>query len=177
MQINYRLGPCGEKQLPEILEIFNEAIINTTALYDYKPRTLDMIKQWYTQKVRGNYPVLGAFDEKDSLLGFATYGPFRDRPAYKYTVEHSVYVRSDCRRKGLGTILLREVIKNAEDQDYHMMIGGIDASNSESIRLHEKEGFVFCGLIRQAGYKFGRWLDLAFYQLILKTPEHPVEDK
>jgi L-amino acid N-acyltransferase len=175
--MEYRLSLCGEKQLPEILEIFNEAIINTTALYDYKPRTLDMIKQWYTQKVIGNYPVLGAFDEKDSLLGFATYGPFRDRPAYKYTVEHSVYIRTDWRRRGLGTILLKEIIKKAEDQDYHVVIGGIDASNSESIRLHEKEGFEFCGLIRQAGYKFGKWLDLAFYQLILKTPEHPVEDK
>jgi len=175
--MNYSLGPCEENQLPEILEIFNEAIINTTALYDYKPRTLETIRQWYEKKLDGNYPVLGAFDKTGSLLGFATYGPFRDRPAYKYTVEHSVYIRSDCRRKGLGTILLKEIIKRAEDQDYHVMIGGIDASNKESITLHEKEGFIFCGLIKQVGYKFGKWLDLAFYQLILKTPSNPFDDK
>lgn len=175
--IDYKISSCTESQLPEILQIFNEAIINTTAVYDYKPRTLEMIRQWYDKKLVGNYPVIGAFDESGSLLGFATYGPFRDRPAYKYTVEHSIYVRSDCRGKGLGRTLLREIINKAEDQDFHMMIGGIDASNEGSIRFHEKEGFVSCGLIKQAGFKFGRWLDLAFYQLILKTPEHPVEDK
>jgi phosphinothricin acetyltransferase len=76
----------------------------------------------------------------------------------------------------LGTILLREIVKKAQEQDYHVIIGGIDASNQESIKLHEKEGFLFCGLVRQAGYKFGRWLDLAFYQMILKTPENPVEN-
>ena len=175
--MDYKLSPCTESELPEILEIFNEAIKNTTAVYDYKPRTPEMIRQWYGKKSDGNYPVIGAFDKSGSLLGFATYGPFRDRPAYKYTVEHSIYVRSDYRGKGLGTILLREIIKNAENQDYHMMIGGIDAANEGSIRFHEKEGFVLCGLIKQAGFKFGRWLDLAFYQLILKTPEHPVEDR
>ena len=175
--MDYKIGLCGEKQLPEILEIFNEAIINTTALYDYKPRTLDVIQNWYSQKQKGNYPVIGAFDEGGSLLGFATYGPFRERPAYKYTIEHSVYIRTDVRGRGLGTILLKEIIKQAEKQDYHVMIGGIDASNTESVKLHEKEGFVYCGLIKQAGFKFGKWLDLLFYQLILKTPEHPVEDK
>ena len=174
--MDYKIGLCGEKQLPEILEIFNEAIINTTALYDYKPRTLNVIQNWYSQKQKGNYPILGAFGEDDSLLGFATYGPFRDRPAYKFTIEHSVYVRSDFRGRGLGTILLKEIIKKAVEQDYHVMIGGIDASNLESVKLHEKEGFVFCGLIKQVGFKFGKWLDLVFYQLILKTPEYPQDD-
>jgi len=176
MHKEYTLKSCGVKQLPEILEIFNEAIVNTTALYDYKPRTLEMISKWYSQKQEGNYPVIGVFDENEILLGFATYGSFRERPAYKYTIEHSVYVRSDMRRKGLGTLLLREIIRNAEEREYHVMIGGIDALNAESIRLHEKEGFVFCGLIKQAGFKFGKWLDLVFYQLILKTPEHPPDD-
>ena len=111
------------------------------------------------------------------LLGFATYGQFRLRPAYKYTVEHSVYVRHDKHGHGIGKVLLKEIIKKAEEQDYHVLIGGIDASNTVSILLHEKEGFEFCGLIKQAGYKFGKWLDLAFYQLILKTPEFPEEDK
>jgi L-amino acid N-acyltransferase YncA len=175
--MDYKIGLCGEKQLPEILEIFNEAIINTTALYDYKQRTMDNMNEWYSVKQKRNYPVIGAFGEDNSLLGFATYSPFRDRPAYKFTIEHSVYVRSDVRGKGLGTILLKEIIKKAVEQDYHVMIGGIDASNAGSVKLHEKEGFVFCGLIKQVGFKFGKWLDLVFYQLILKTPEYPVDDK
>jgi len=172
-----QLKPCTEKQLPEILAIFNEAILNSTALYDYKMRTMDMIYAWYADKQKGNYPVIGAFDWNDMLLGFATYGQFRVRPAYKYTVEHSVYVRHDKRGHGIGKVLLKEIIKKGEEQDYHVLIGGIDASNTVSILLHEKEGFEFCGLIKQAGYKFGKWLDLAFYQLILKTPEFPEEDK
>ena len=174
--MEYTIKFCTENQLPEILEIFNEAIINTTALYDYKPRTLDSMNEWYSVKQKGNYPVIGAFDEDDALLGFATYGSFRARPAYKYTIEHSVYIRKDVRGKGLGTTLLKELIKDAERQDYHVMIGGIDTSNTKSVTLHEKEGFVFCGLIKQAGYKFGKWLDLSFYQLILKTPKYPKDN-
>jgi L-amino acid N-acyltransferase YncA len=92
-----QLKPCTEKQLPEILDIFNDAILNSTALYDYKTRTMETMTAWYADKLNHNYPVLCAFDENETLLGFATYGMFRVRPAYKYTVEHSVYVRSDKR--------------------------------------------------------------------------------
>jgi len=175
--MEFQLKQCTEKQLLEILEIFNEAILNSTALYDYKTRTMEMMYAWYADKLNGNYPIIGAFNQDDTLLGFATYGMFRVRPAYKYTVEHSVYVRSDMRCHGIGKVLLKEIIKKAEEQDFHVLVGGIDASNTVSIKLHEKEGFVFCGLIKQAGYKFGKWLDLVFYQLILKTPEYPEEDK
>jgi len=174
--MEYIIRQCFENQLPEILEIFNDAILNSTALYDYKPRTMDTMQNWYTVKQSGNYPIIGAFDCDDTLLGFASYGSFRNWPAYKYSVEHSIYIRSDMRGSGLGRLLLKEIIKSAEEQDYHVIIGGIDASNNVSIKLHEKEGFVFCGTIKHAGYKFGKWLDLSFYQLILKTPEYPEED-
>jgi len=175
--MEYRIRQCTEKQLPEILEIFNEAILNSTALYDYKPRTMENMQTWYTAKRQGNYPIIGVFDPDEKLLGFASFGSFRNWPAYKYSVEHSIYIRSDRRGNGLGKILLREIIKSAEEQDYHVMIGGIDASNTTSIHLHEKEGFVWSGTIKQAGYKFGKWLDLSFYQLILKTPKYPEEDQ
>jgi L-amino acid N-acyltransferase len=174
--MEYRIRQCNEKQLPEILEILNEAILHSTALYDYKPRTMDNMQTWYSAKEQGNYPIIGIFDPDDQLLGFASYGSFRNWPAYKYSIEHSIYVKSDRRGNGLGKILLREIIKNAQEQDYHVMIGGIDALNTASINLHEKEGFVFCGTIKQAGFKFGKWLDLSFYQLILKTPKYPEED-
>lgn len=175
--MEYKIRPCSEVQLPEIQDIFNDAILHSTALYDYKPRTMDAMNSWYADKQKGNYPVIGLFDPDNLLLGFATYGSFRSRPAYKYSVEHSVYVRADQRGKGLGTRLLREIVKCAEEQDYHVVVGGIDASNRESILLHQKEGFTYSGTIYQSGYKFGRWLDLAFYQKILKTPEFPAEDK
>jgi len=171
-----QLKPCTEKQLPEILDIFNEAILNSTALYDYKTRTMETMTTWYADKINNNYPVVGAFDENDTLLGFATYGMFRVRPAYKYTVEHSIYVRSDKRGAGWGKVLLREIIKKAEEQNFHVMVGVIDASNTISMKLHENEGFVQTGIMKEVGYKFGKWLDAAFYQLTLKTPVTPTEE-
>ena len=176
--MKFIIKPGSETQLPAILEILNDAILNTSALYDYKPRTMENMKHWYHAKQEGNYPIVGVFEaENGTLCGFASYGPFRNWPAYKYTVEHSVYVRSDMRGQGLGKLLLQEIIEKAREQDYHCIIGGIDSSNQVSKSLHEKAGFIYCGTIQHAGYKFGRWLDLSFYQLILKTPVFPVEDK
>ena len=169
-----KIYPCSAQDKPAILAILNEAIVNTTALYDYHPRTPEMMDSWFEAKQKNNYPVIGAFRENE-LLGFATYGQFRNWPAYKYSVEHSVYVKDSARGKGIGTHLLQDLIQKAIAQDYHTLIGGIDAANESSIRLHEKLGFHHAGTIRHAGYKFGRWLDLAFYQLILDTPAHPVE--
>ena len=158
-----------------ILNIFNKAIATSTALYDYEPRTLETIREWFKVKEAKNYPVIGIEDGNGSLMGFATYGAFRSWAAYKYSIEHSVYVDSKHRGKGIGKKLLGELIQIAEQQDYHMMIGGIDTQNNISIKLHQSMGFQHCGSIKQAGYKFGRWLDLEFYQLILSTPNNPTE--
>ena len=158
-----------------ILAIFNDAIANSTALYDYRPRAAESMVGWFEAKSRGRYPVIGVEDEHGELMGFASFGPFRAWPAYKYTVEHSVYVDARFRGQGVGRALLGAAILAAEQQDYHVMVGGIDAANAISIKLHESLGFKSCGIVRHAGFKFGRWLDLAFYQLMLETPAHPVD--
>jgi len=106
-------------------------------------------------------------------MAFGTYGTFRGWPAYKYSVEHSLYVHQDHRGKGYGKIILQQLIRDARDKGYHNLIAGIDSQNITSIKLHEASGFVFCGRIEHAGYKFSRWLDLDFYQLLLPTPQHP----
>ncbi|MCA8986128.1 MAG: N-acetyltransferase [Planctomycetaceae bacterium] len=159
-----------------ILEIFNEAIVNSTALYDYKPRAPESMVNWFKDKEAGRFPVIGAVAPDGQLLGFASYGTFRVRPAYKYTVEHSVYVHKNHRGKRIGLALMQQLIAKAREEQYHVMVGGIDISNSGSIALHEKLGFVHAGTIRHAAFKFGRWLDLGFYQLLLDTPAHPVDD-
>jgi phosphinothricin acetyltransferase len=159
-----------------ILAILNDAIASSTALYDYRPRPASSMVEWFAEKARGNYPVLGALGDDGELAGFATYGPFRARAAYKYSIEHSVYVAAGRRGHGIGGALLRRLIDAARTQQYHVMVGGIDAGNRASIVLHERAGFVHAGTIRHAGYKFARWLDLAFYQLILVTPEEPRDD-
>ena len=175
--VTIKLLPCNEQEhAAPLLEILNEAIVNSTAIYDYHPRALDSMISWFAQKRARRFPVIGAMDPNRVLVGFSTYGNFRAWPAYKYSVEHSVYVHKDHRGKGIGGLLLRELIGIAQSQDMHIMLGGIDATNQASIALHERQGFVHAGTIRHAGFKFGRWLDLTFYQLILRTPSAPVDD-
>jgi len=158
-----------------ILDIFNEAIANSTALYDYHPRTPESMEPWFNAKATGRFPVIGAVSESNELLGFASYGTFRAWPAYKYSVEHSVYVHQNHRGSGIGFALMNQLISAAIEQQYHIMVAGIDVANSTSIALHERLGFVHSGTIRQAGFKFGRWLDLALYQLTLPTPNEPTD--
>lgn len=158
-----------------ILAVLNDAIVTSTALFDYRPRELSSMVGWFRAKEARQFPVLGAVAPDGTLLGFATYGSFRDWPAYKYTVEHSVYVHRDRRRKGIARALMTRLIATAEQQDYHVMVGGIDADNTASIALHETLGFVAAGTIRHAGFKFGRWLDLKFYERQLGTPAEPVD--
>jgi phosphinothricin acetyltransferase len=166
---------CDASFSDEILSIFNEAIQNSTALYDYRLRTPEMMKAWFEAKQKGNYPVIGAVSQGNELLGFGSYGSFRAWPAYKYSVEHSIYVDKRFRGQGIGKRLLEEIISSARKQNYHVLIGGIDSQNIASIRLHQRFGFQQAGTIRQVGFKFGRWLDLEFYQLVLETPSQPVD--
>ncbi|WP_423759534.1 GNAT family N-acetyltransferase [Burkholderia sp. NLJ2] len=171
-----RLIDCSEAEhAAAILEILNDAIANSTALYDYQPRPPEAMVTWFATKRAGGFPVVGAVDASGTLLGFASWGTFRAFPAFKYTVEHSVYVHPDQRGRGLGELLLREVVRRALEAQVHVVVGCIDATNAGSIALHTKLGFVHSGTITEAGFKFGRWLDAAFYQLKLETPTQPVD--
>ena len=171
-----RVVDCSYRAHAEMIrDILNEAIVNSTASYDYKPRTADSMQRWFDVKQAGSFPILGVVDAAEQLLGFASYGAFRAWPAYKYSIEHSVYVHDQHRRKGVARALMKALISAATQQQYHIMIGGIDCANTGSIALHEQLGFFHAGTIKQAGFKFGRWLDLAFYQLLLPTPRQPVD--
>ncbi|MEN9704209.1 MAG: hypothetical protein RLZZ393_88 [Pseudomonadota bacterium] len=166
---------CDEgRHSAAILGILNDAILNSTALYEYVPRPPSAMAAWFAAKRAGGFPVLGVEDGQGTLLGFATYGGFRGFAAYKYTVEHSVYVHPGHRGRGVGRQLLSALVGRARAQDLHLLVGALDAANAASIALHEGLGFAHAGTIREAAYKFDRWLDLAFYQLRLDTPQQPV---
>ena len=166
---------CTEAHLPAIQGIYNDAILSSTALYEYAPRTEEVMRQWFASRARDGVPVLGIEWEPGVLAGFATWGPFRPRAAYKYSVEHSVYVDERFRGEGVGRQLLQALITEAQRHDLHMLIAGIDATNVASVALHSSLGFRCCGTVREAGFKFGRWLDLEFWQLILPTPANPTD--
>jgi L-amino acid N-acyltransferase len=162
-----------ESDLAALLEIYNEIILNTTAVYDYEPHTLAMRSQWFEQKQKDNYPVYVA-EKENQILGFGSIGPFRAWAAYKYSVENSIYVAASERGKGIGKLLLPVLIEAARDRQMHTVIAGIDASNQASITLHKAFGFEEVAQFKQVGFKFGRWLDLKFLQIMLNTPDHPI---
>ena len=120
------------------------------------------------EKGQQNFPVIVATDENDKILGFGTYGSFRLKAGYKFTVEHSVYVREGFSGKGIGKLILSELIEVAKKQKLHTIIGLIDTDNAGSIAFHEKFGFEKAGVLKEAGYKFEKWLDVQLMQLLLK---------
>jgi len=161
---------CGREHLEAIRGIYNHEIVHTTALYEYEPRGVETMAAWWAVKQAAGLPVLGIELDSGVLAGFATWGSFRPFPAYVHTVEHSVYVDARFRGRGVGRALLAALIDEARVRDLHTLVGVIDATNAASIGLHRRLGFTRCGTVREAGFKFGRWLDVEYWQIILATP-------
>jgi len=154
------------KDLASIREIMNDAVLNTTAIYDYHERSDVYVQHWFESLTQAGMPVLVC--EVDGLcVAYGCYAVFRPKDGYRFCVEHSIYVHKDYRGKGLGKMLLEKLIDTARQQNLHTMIAGIDAENVESITFHKKFGFAECGYLKEVGYKFDRWLDLVFMEKIL----------
>jgi L-amino acid N-acyltransferase YncA len=162
----FAIAASSRAQLPEILAIYNEVIRNTTAVYSDKEVTLEDREKWFDAKGAQGFPVLVATDSS-GVVGFGTFGEFRAWPCYRASVEHSVHVRADCRRRGVGRALVEALIDAAAAMQKHVMIAGIDAENVNSISLHESLGFEVVGHFREVGRKFGRWLDVVCMQLLI----------
>lgn len=158
-----------------ISDIYNDAIINTTAVYQYQQQSLAMRFDWFDDKMKKGIPVWVA-EVNGQIAGFASYGPFRAWQAYKYTIEHSVYVHPGFRRQGIAKKLLQVLINYAGAQQIHTIVAGIDADNAGSINLHMQFGFEETAHFKQVGYKFGKWLDLKFFQLTLQNNLQPNEE-
>jgi L-amino acid N-acyltransferase YncA len=155
-----------KNDLESILDIYNHAIIHTTSVYSEQPHTYEMRLSWYNDRISNGFPVFVA--ELNSLIiGFSTFGPFRAWPCYRYTVEHSVYVHVDHRGEGISKLLLQPLINQAREMHLHAMIAGIDADNNVSYNLHRSFGFTEVAHFKEVGFKFGRWLDLKFMEVIL----------
>lgn len=167
MSTTDNIRPATHKDLRYILEIMNEAIENSTAIYDYQPKTEMYIAEWFSEKQEKNYPVL-VYEENNTIAAYGSYTQFRPKEGYQYTAEHSVYVHPAYRNRGIGKLLIEKLIYHAKQNNIHCMIAGIDAENRVSIELHKKLGFEQVGLIKESAYKFNRWLDLVFMQLLLK---------
>ncbi len=162
-----KIRAATRDDLSAILEIYNEAVLNTTASYDYVPRTLEHRTRWFEDHMKHNYPVFVAVDSGDRVLGWSSLSRFHDRMGYRFTSENSIYVAADQRGRGVGKLLMPPLIESARHLGFHAIIGVIDAANEASVRLHSTFGFERVGLFKEVGFKFGRWLDVAYMQLLL----------
>ncbi|ULH15643.1 N-acetyltransferase family protein [Deinococcus sp. KNUC1210] len=162
--------PAERTDVPAILDIYNEAVLTTTASYDLAPVSLASRLDWFDHKRAAGQPVF-VWDEGGQVLGWSAYGPFREKPGYAYTAEHSVYVGSAARGRGLGKALMLAVVEHARAAGKHVLVGGLDADNAASLALHRSLGFTQVAHFRQVGRKFGRWLDLVFMELRLDEAE------
>ena len=160
------IRPATEADLPAILAVYKDAVVNTAAIWNDDIVDLDNRIAWFRTRVGQGFPVLVAV-EGETVLGYASYGDFRAFQGYRFTVENSIYVATSARGKGAGSALLSALVEAAKEQGKHMMVAGIEAGNDVSIRLHEKQGFVETARMPELGFKFGRWLDLVFLQKTL----------
>lgn len=161
-----RIREAIQDDLPQLLEIYNDIILHTTAVYDYEPHTFEMRQVWFKIKQEQGFPVFVA-EDGNKIVGFSSIGPFRSWAAYKYSVENSVYVSAKERGKGIGKLLIPPLIEASKKLGMHTIIAGIDAGNEASLTLHKSFGFEEVAHFKEVGWKFGRWLDLKFLQLIV----------
>jgi L-amino acid N-acyltransferase len=155
---------AGTADQEEILAIYNEAVLNSVATFDTEPRTAERQKVWFEEH-GGRYPLVVA-EDSGNVIGWAGLGKWSDRRAYDGTSEISVYVRFDSRGKGVGTALMAEILRQAGENGTHTILARIAGGNEASIRLHESAGFKLVGIMREVGWKFGKWVDVTVMQAI-----------
>ena len=171
----YCIRPARIADLPAIVAIYNDVIASSTAIFTDTPVTLVSRLEWFNERLRKRYPLLVA-DDDSGVLGLATFSDFRSFPGYRYSVEHSVHVRADCRGRGLGGALVEALFEPARTLGKHVMIGAIDADNLGSLRFHQRLGFSEVGRMPEVGRKGGQWLGLVFMQKLLDENGAPRRD-
>lgn len=152
----------------EIANIYNYEVENSTATFDLVPRTVEEQRAWLMAR-SGAFTTLVAVDHDSAVVGFAALSAYRDRAAYRATVENSIYIHRNNQRRGIGRTLLSALLEVAEQSGFHTVVARIDSQSDGSLALHKSVGFVEVGIERQVGRKFGRWLDSVIMQKMLNV--------
>ena len=153
------------EDVPQIMDIYNYAILNTTSTFDTEPKTLENRLKWFAE-YNEQYPLLVAVIDTE-VVGWGSIRSFGTRNAYRYTVENAIYIKYDYQGKGIGSKLLSELITIAQERKYHAILALVVGGNDASERLHRKFGFEQVGVMREVGRKFDRWLDIIIFEKIL----------
>ncbi|MGO3518290.1 MAG: GNAT family N-acetyltransferase [Acetobacter cibinongensis] len=160
-----------EQDAAALMEIYNHAVLHTTAIWNEVCVDVPNRITWLRDRQKAGFPVLVASRGDGTVVGYASFGPWRAFEGYRHTVEHSVYVHPTYQRQGIGHILLEALIAAARTKALHVMVAAIEAENTPSIVLHKKLGFEQTGVMKEVGTKFGRWLDLTFMTLALNADQ------
>jgi L-amino acid N-acyltransferase len=155
------------QDVPAVLEIYNDAVLNTTASADYEPRSLDSRYTWFDEHAREGYPIFVAVSEEGGIVGWSSLSRYKERFGYRYTTESSIYVHPAWRGQGVGKVLMPPVIDAARAMGLHVIVAGISADNAASLRLHAEFGFEKVAHFRETIWKFGQWLDVVYMELII----------
>ena len=156
-----------DRHAPHMLALLNDAVLHTTWVYDCETHPESYMREYFEEHEAGHYPILAAESDDGAFLGFASCGAYRHYQGYLHSAEHSVYVEPSARRMGVGTALMARLEDECRKVGIHTLIGVIDSENLPSIELHRKCGYEYAGTVREAGWKFNRWLSIVYYQKIL----------
>ena len=165
-----RIRPARREDCPEILMIYNDAVLTTTATYDYEPRSLEHRQAWFDDHRKTGLPIFVAVNDTDQIIGWSALNRYHDRKGYRFTSENSIYIAANYRGQGVGKLLLVPLIEAAKKIHLRVIIAAIDGENTASIKLHARFGFEHVGHFKSVGYKFGRWLDVVYMELLLPEP-------
>ena len=164
--VHVRLATLADA--PAIRAIYNVEVSDFTSTFDLVPRTLEQQRTWLAERSGAFSAVVATLrDDPEQVVGFAALSPYKERAAYRTTVENSVYVSREHAGSGIGSALMRHLIEVARETGFHAVVARIEASGVASRALHESVGFELVGIEREVGRKFNRWLDVAIMQLML----------
>jgi L-amino acid N-acyltransferase YncA len=163
------LRAATEADLVAINEIYNHYVLHSTCTYQEATESLEGRQHWFRHHGTQHPIIVAVADAK--VVGWGSLSPYHVRSAYRRTVENSVYVHHEYQRCGIGTLVLRDLIQRARQLGHHAIIAGIDAEQAASVALHTKFGFKKVGHLSQIGFKFNRWLDVIYMELILAPAE------
>ncbi|MGQ0601267.1 MAG: GNAT family N-acetyltransferase [Anaerolineales bacterium] len=161
------IRPAAHADLPAIIEIYNWAVLNTTATAAYEPEPLEQRATWFESHQRDGYPVFVAEAEAGQVVGWSSLSKYKERIGYRFTAENSIYLAPDVHGRGIGKLLMTPLIEAARELGLHAIVAGIDSENVASLKLHARFGFVEVARFREVGFKFGQWLDVVYMELVL----------
>jgi phosphinothricin acetyltransferase len=169
MKSAYAVRPAGSADLSAINDVYNHFVLHSTCTYQEEPEPIERRREWF-ERHGVNHPVIVA-EAAGQVVGWGSLSAFHARSAYRQTVENSVYVHHEHHRQGVGSLLLENLISRARNLGHHAIIAGIDGEQTGSMALHGKFGFDTVGRFKEVGFKYGRWLDVVYMELILGKAE------